>query len=166
MLLNKKTCSTCDNYDGWACKIDGFIMGGSADACKAYRAMQGTDTGEPHCGTGEPNCGTSVLSKYRHKMAERVRMMHRFTPYISFHAIVHQAMKEMLPEEIDYCEVFADLIDIPTCTVVNWEQLVTQGLDELELDDMFRYDLSCGHEMYGDEKPHYCSKCGAAVVDE
>lgn len=93
-------------------------------------------------------------------------MMHRFAPFVSFHAVVQQAMKEMLPEEVDYCEAFADLIDLPTCTVVNWEQLVSQGLDELDLDDMCRFDLSCGHEAYGYEEPKCCPECGAVVVDE
>lgn len=53
--MNEKRCATCDNYDGWTCKIDGSIMGGSAEACKAYHSSQNAGTGEPYCGTGEPN---------------------------------------------------------------------------------------------------------------
>lgn len=68
--MNEKTCATCDNYDGWTCKIDGFIMGGSADACKAYSEEQGADT-------GEPDCGTPVPTGHSHKLAERIRMMYR-----------------------------------------------------------------------------------------
>ena len=63
-------------------------------------------------------------------------------------------------------EKIADLIDRPTCTIVNSWQRVTPGLDELDLDDIFGFELSCGHEILSDEKPNYCLKCGAVVVDE
>ena len=60
----------------------------------------------------------------------------------------------------------ADLIDRPTCTIVHSWQEITPGLGELDLDDMCGFELSCGHEVNGYEKPHYCSKCGAVVVDD
>lgn len=62
-------------------------------------------------------------------------------------------------------EKIADLIDRPTCTIVNSWQEITPGLGELDLDDMCGFELSCGHEVNGYEKPHYCSKCGAVVLD-
>lgn len=166
MLLNKKTCATCDNYDGWACKIDGFIMGSYADACKAYSAKRGADTGEPRCGTGEPDCGTSLLTGHSHKLAERIRMMYRWTQYIPFYVILQQAMREMLPEGTNYCEALADLIDRPTCTIIDSYQLITPGLEELDLDDMCRFKLSCGHDAYGYEEPKCCPECGAAIVND
>lgn len=60
----------------------------------------------------------------------------------------------------------ANLIDRPTCTIVHSWQEITHGLDELDLSDMCGFELSCGHEVQGYEKPKYCSKCGAVVVDE
>lgn len=33
---SKKTCLTCDNYDGSVCKIDGFIMGSRDCSCERY----------------------------------------------------------------------------------------------------------------------------------
>ena len=164
--MTEKTCDTCDNYDGWTCKIDGFIMGGSADACEYYRVKRNADTGERCSGTGEPNCGPSPLSAHCHELAARLRLMHRFAPFIPCHALLHQAIREILPEGVNYCEEFADLIDRPTCTIVDSYQLVTPGLEELELDDMCVFDLSCGHEVHDYEKPEYCPKCGATVVDE
>lgn len=34
--MNGKTCGTCANYDGRACKIDGFIMGSYEATCEYY----------------------------------------------------------------------------------------------------------------------------------
>lgn len=63
-------------------------------------------------------------------------------------------------------DMLVDLIDRPTCTIVHSWQEITPGLDELDLSDMCGFELSCGHEVQGYEKPKYCSKCGAVVVDE
>lgn len=60
----------------------------------------------------------------------------------------------------------ANLIDRPTCTIVHSWQEITPGLDELDLSDMCGFELSCGHEVQGYEKPKYCSKCGAVVIGE
>lgn len=67
---------------------------------------------------------------------------------------------------IPIVEKLADLIDRPTCTIVRSWQEVTPGLGELDLSDMCGFELSCGHEVQGYEKPKYCSECGAVVVDE
>ncbi len=68
------------------------------------------------------------------------------------------------PEKVYFA--IADLIDRPTCTIIDSYQLITPGLGELDLDDMCGFELSCGHEVNGYEKPHYCSECGAVVIDE
>lgn len=60
----------------------------------------------------------------------------------------------------------ADLIDRPTCTIDGSYQLITPGLGELDLDDMYCFELSCGHEVYGCEKPKYCTECGAVITDD
>lgn len=87
--------------------------------------------------------------------------------------LIHDVLLECLPAEYmhpgDYEELherLADLIDRPTCTIVNSWQEITPGLGELDLSDMCGFELSCGHEVNGYEKPHYCSECGAVVVDE
>lgn len=56
--------------------------------------------------------------------------------------------------------------DRPTCTIVDSWQEITPSLGELDLDDMLGFELSCGHKVNGYEKPNYCSKCGAVVLDE
>lgn len=60
----------------------------------------------------------------------------------------------------------ADLIDRPTCTIIDSYQLITPGLEELDLDDMCRFKLSCGHDAYGYEEPKCCPECGAAIVND
>lgn len=67
---------------------------------------------------------------------------------------------------IHIVEKLADLIDIPTCTIVDSYQLIVPGLDELELDDMCHFNLSCGHDAYGYEEPKRCPECGAVVLNE
>ena len=66
----------------------------------------------------------------------------------------------------DCSSCIADLIDRPTCTIVHSWQEITPGLGELELSDMCGFELSCGHEVQGYEKPKYCSECGAVVLNE
>lgn len=162
MLLNKKTCSTCDKYDGWACKIDGFIMGSSDAACKAYRAERSADTGEPCCGTGEPDCGTSLPTGRNHELAERIRMMYRWTPYIPFYVILQQAMREMLPEGTNYCEALADLIDRPTCRL-DLTDVETHGNAKVRIYECSECGRPC-EEIYG--KYERCPHCGAVVTDD
>lgn len=59
-------------------------------------------------------------------------------------------------------EKLADLIDRPTCTIVcecdaysSWGE---------RIDGMRLYELSCGHQAVGFEKPRYCPECGMEVV--
>lgn len=81
---------------------------------------------------------------------------------------LHEAVtgSEDFPCPQETMAAIADLIDRPTCTIVHSWQEITHGLDELDLSDMCGFELSCGHEVQGYEKPKYCSKCGAVVVDE
>lgn len=81
---------------------------------------------------------------------------------------LHEAVtgSEDFPCPQETMAAIADLIDRPTCTIVHSWQEITPGLDELDLSDMCGFELSCGHEVQGYEKPKYCSKCGAVVVDE
>ena len=60
-------------------------------------------------------------------------------------------------------EKLADLIDRPTCTITcecdaysSWGE---------RIDGMRLYELSCGHQAVGFEKPRYCPKCGSVITD-
>ena len=66
---------------------------------------------------------------------------------------------------VDACEALgiADLIDRPTCRIIKSAKIYT-AFGEL-IDTMNVYVLSCGHQAVGFEKPEYCPKCGAVVVD-
>ena len=73
--------------------------------------------------------------------------LHHFPGFFSAQAVV---------------ELFADLIDSPTCTIVcecdaysSWGE---------RIDGMRLYELSCGHQAVGFEKPRYCPECGMEVV--
>ncbi len=73
---------------------------------------------------------------------------------------VHKAL-DMLADRFD---AIVDAVDRPTCRVVYSSQLHTafgEPIAELEV-----YGLSCGHQAFGSEKPEYCPKCRAEVVDE
>lgn len=58
-------------------------------------------------------------------------------------------------------EKLADLIDRPTCKIINSAKLYT-AFGEL-IATMNVYVLSCGHQAVGFNRPAYCPKCGAAV---
>lgn len=73
---------------------------------------------------------------------------------------VHKVL-DMLADRFD---AIVDAADYPTCTIVDSYQLIAPGLDELELDDMCCFKLSCGHDAYGYEEPKRCPECGAAVI--
>ena len=53
-----------------------------------------------------------------------------------------------------------------TCEVEGFDDGMDEGLDG----EWFAYapptwHLSCGHEVYGSERPRYCSVCGKRVVE-
>lgn len=121
-----------------------------------------------------------ITGKERHERAKNFRDMISAREYgipgkVGSFVDIDDLISELLDRRvydsevaIDACEalVIADLIDRPTCTIVNSWQEITPGLGELDLSDMCGFELSCGHEVNGYEKPHYCSECGAVVVDE
>lgn len=63
--------------------------------------------------------------------------------------------------DTQYWEALADLIDRPTCAIINSAKLYT-AFGEL-IATMNVYMLSCGHQAVGFEKPGYCPRCGAEV---
>lgn len=64
----------------------------------------------------------------------------------------------------DIYERLADLIDRPTCRIVYSAQLHSAFGDPIA--ELKIYGLSCEHQAIGSEKPRYCPKCGAAIVDD
>lgn len=61
-------------------------------------------------------------------------------------------------------EKLADLIDRPTCNIVCECDAYSSWGERIE--GMRLYELSCGHQAGGFEKPKYCSECGAVIVGE
>ena len=74
--------------------------------------------------------------------------MHYFPGHVSAQAVV---------------ELFADLLDRPTCTIA-CECDAYSSCGE-RIDGMRFYELSCGHQAVGYEKPRYCPECGMEVVE-
>lgn len=84
---------------------------------------------------------------------------------------IHDAVFGCFPAEymnLGDCEELherlADLIDRTTCTIV-CECDAYSSFGE-RIDGMRIYELSCGHQAVGFEKPKHCPKCGAAIVDD
>ena len=62
----------------------------------------------------------------------------------------------------DVFERIADLIDRPTCAIV--ESYMGDNLESVE--ETPHHVLSCGHIAYGEDDPMFCPVCGAAVTDD
>ncbi len=83
---------------------------------------------------------------------------------------IHDAVFGCFPAEHmhpgDYKELherLADLIDRPTCTIVCECDAYSSWGERIE--GMRLYELSCGHQSVGFEKPRYCPKCGEKVSE-
>lgn len=64
---------------------------------------------------------------------------------------------------IPIVERLAELIDRPMCkTIIRRELHTAFGKPITKLNV---YVLSCGHQAVGFEKPEYCPKCGAEVIN-
>ena len=118
-----------------------------------------------------------ITDKDRHERAKNLRDMISARNYgipgtVGSFVDVDDVLSELLDRRVydsetavDACEALgiADLIDRPTCRIIKSAKIYT-AFGEL-IDTMNVYVLSCGHQAVGFEKPEYCPKCGAVVVD-
>lgn len=107
-----------------------------------------------------------ITDEARRKVAQKLREPKESLLAYPADELIRLRHETGCPRGQDFYVYLADLIDRPICTIVHSWQEITPGLDELDLSDMCGFELSCGHEVQGYEKPKYCSECGAVVVDE
>lgn len=119
-----------------------------------------------------------ITDKERHERAKNFRDMISAREYgipgtVGSFVDADDVLSELLDRRvydsekaIDACEALgiADLIDRPTCRIVCSAQLHSAFGDPI--DGLKIYGLSCEHQAIGPEKPEYCPKCGAAIVDD
>lgn len=114
-------------------------------------------TDEKHCEIAKEL--RSQASAWRYLLPD-IRMSDRqFTDRIH----VSFGLKDMDMPVHEALDMLADLIDRPTCTIL-CECDAYSSLGE-RIDGMRLYDLSCGHQAVGFEKPRYCPKCGSVITD-
>ena len=104
----------------------------------------------------------SISDKERREVAAKMREICRENPDVSLQTMDASAMNECLPEGMEYGPTLAELIDRPTCTIV--ESYMGDNLEFVE--ETPYHVLSCGHIAYGDDDPMFCPVCGAAVTDD
>lgn len=116
---SKKTCLTCNKYDGSVCKIDGFIMGSRDCSCEMYKER-------PHSSDSEKqSVQQAITDKERREIAASLRQIRKKMdgekpPQIPTLAAavyllrIAKAVKCGVSGALFYR--LADLIDQPTCT--------------------------------------------------
>ena len=116
-----------------------------------------------------------ITDKERHERAKNFRDMISAREYgipgkVGSFVDIDDLLSELLDRRvydsevaIDACEALciADLIDRPTCTIVFECDAYSSWGERIE--GMRLYELSCGHQAVGFEKPSYCPKCGMEV---
>lgn len=119
------------------------------EVAQKLRALDMSDIEVDGCIIDSPKYVGLLLMRMLDAACDYRDGLHHFPGFFSAQAVV---------------ELFADLIDRPTCTIVcecdaysSWGE---------RIDGMRIYELSCGHQEVGFNKPHYCRKCGAEVVEE
>lgn len=164
---SKKTCLTCEKYDGNVCKIDGFIMGSRDCSCEMYKER-------PHSSDSEKQSAQQAITdKERREIASNLRRMRKEMdnekpPQIPTLAAavyllrIAKAVKCGASGALFYR--LADLIDRRTCQMINNGDYMPSHV--------FRRKActSCGAIHW--EQPNdrlafrYCPCCGAEVVTD
>lgn len=95
----------------------------------------------------------------------RLSYMNRVRYKEEFYELLDETVMEPDIGYHEMNEVFeriADLIDRPTCAIV--ESYMGDNLESVE--ETPHHVLSCGHIAYGEDDPMFCPVCGAAVTDD
>lgn len=106
-------------------------------------------------------------------LADKLRIvsLDERTNYVENVGTLYRAMGAMR-EAADTIESLRDRLEetqgagIGECEIECFDDGVDEGMDG----EWFTYapptwHLSCGHKVFGDERPNFCSHCGAKVVD-
>ena len=117
------------------------------EVAQKLRALDMSDIEVDGCIIDSPKYVGLLLMRMLDAACDYRDGLHHFPGFFSAQAVV---------------ELFADLIDRQTCTIVcecdaysSWGE---------RIDGMRLYELSCGHQAVGFEKPRYCSECGMEVA--
>ena len=117
------------------------------EVAQKLRALDMSDIEVDGCIIDSPKYVGLLLMRMLDAACDYRDGLHHFPGFFSAQAVV---------------ELFADLIDSQTCTIVcecdaysSWGE---------RIDGMRLYELSCGHQSVGFEKPRYCPECGMEVV--
>ena len=117
------------------------------EVAQKLRALDMSDIEVDGCIIDSPKYVGLLLMRMLDAACDYRDGLHHFPGFFSAQAVV---------------ELFADLIDSQTCIIVcecdaysSWGE---------RIDGMRLYELSCGHQAVGFEKPRYCPECGMEVV--
>lgn len=167
---SKKTCATCDRYNGHVCNLDGFVIGSIENySCAEYRERQGATDSE------KLDARQAITDKERREIAASLRQIRKKMdgekpPQIPTLAAavyllrIAKAVKCGVSGALFYR--LADLIDQPTCTFDGTCDRIGYVCSNCGQAFTRRPIMLCD---YGDgiriEVPfRYCPYCGAEVV--
>ena len=104
-----------------------------------------------------------VTDEQRREVAAKIRELYRLHPNEYLDVTIARAMRAALGygSALPYALAFADLIDLPTCSM---EYMPEYSDDELYPTEAYRCS-ECGW-IVSEGKPTYCPCCGAEVIDE
>lgn len=106
-----------------------------------------------------------ITDEERREVAMRMREILRDDPHGWLDAMVVNAVTDVMGEGVAIGETVADLIDRPTCYVVEHKtHCGSYGCEEAGQ----LWVLSCGDECVNDSDfpPSYCPECGAMVFEK
>lgn len=106
-----------------------------------------------------------ITDEERREVAMRMREILRDDPHGLLDAMVVNAVTDVMGEGVAIGETVADLIDRPTCYVIEHKtHCGSYGCEEAGQ----LWVLSCGDECVNDSDfpPGYCPECGAEVTEE
>ena len=109
---------------------------------------------------------STISTEARREAAKNLRKL--TTPgCIRYAEEFYEELREIVASDLDgsfdgVANSLADLIDRQTCTIVCQCDAYSSWGERI--DGMRLYELSCGHQAVGFDKPRYCPECGMEVV--